>query len=111
MNAHYKIDPPPGQPPILGIINGTMEWLFAFPGRLSVTISGADRLIATPREELAAKIWSEIQLVTKIESPLPAWQIIKEKRATFAATPAEEARRASARTRATSSVKSNGLGR
>ncbi len=70
-----------------------MEWLFAFPGRLSVTISGADRLIATPREELAAKIWSEIQLVTKIDSPLPAWQIIKEKRATFAATPAEEVRR------------------
>jgi predicted NAD/FAD-dependent oxidoreductase len=97
VNAHYKIDPPPGQPPILGIINGTMEWLFAFPGRLSVTISGADRLIATPREELAEKIWSEIQSVTKIESPLPAWQIIKEKRATFAATPAEEARRPSAR--------------
>jgi squalene-associated FAD-dependent desaturase len=97
VNAHYKIDPPPGQPPILGIINGTMEWLFAFPGRLSVTISGADRLIATPREELAAKIWSEIQLVTKIESSLPAWQIIKEKRATFAATPAEEVRRPNAR--------------
>ncbi len=97
VNAHYKIDPPPGQPPILGIVNGTMEWLFAFPGRLSVTISGADRLIATPREELAAQIWSEIQLVTEVASPLPAWQIIKEKRATFAATPEEEARRPNAR--------------
>jgi hydroxysqualene dehydroxylase len=93
VNAHYKIAPPPGQPPILGIVNGTMEWLFAFPGRLSVTISGADRLIGTPREELAAKIWSEIQLVAEVAAPLPAWQIIKEKRATFAATPAEEARR------------------
>jgi hydroxysqualene dehydroxylase len=93
VNAHYKIAPPRGQPPILGIINGTMEWLFAFPDRLSVTISGADRLIGTPREELAAKIWSEIQLVTEVASPLPAWQIIKEKRATFAATPAEQARR------------------
>ena len=65
VNAHYKIDPPAGLPPILGIVNGTMEWLFAFPGRLSVTISGADRLIATPREELAAKIWSEIQSVDR----------------------------------------------
>jgi hydroxysqualene dehydroxylase len=93
VNAHYKIEPPRGQPPILGVVNGTMEWLFAFPGRLSVTISGADRLIATPREELAAKIWSEIQSVTEVASPLPTWQIIKEKRATFAATPIEEARR------------------
>ena len=66
---------------------------FCLPGRLSVTISGADRLIATPREELAAKIWSEIQSVTEVASPLPTWQIIKEKRATFAATPIEEARR------------------
>ena len=93
VNAHYKIVPPAGLPPILGVINGTMEWLFAFPDRLSVTISGADRLIATPREELAAQIWSEIRLATEVASPLPAWQIIKEKRATFAATPAEDARR------------------
>jgi hydroxysqualene dehydroxylase len=97
VNAHYKIAPPPRQPPILGVINGTMEWLFAFPDRLSVTISGADRLISAPREDLAAQIWSEIQLVTEVASPLPAWQIIKEKRATFAATPAEEARRPNTR--------------
>jgi len=31
--------------------------------------------------------------VTQIEKPLPPWQIIKEKRATFAATVAENARR------------------
>lgn len=97
VNAHYKIAPPPGQPPILGVVNGTMEWLFAFPDRLSVTISGADRLIGTPREELAAQIWSEIRLAAEVASPLPAWQIIKEKRATFAATPAEDARRPTTR--------------
>ena len=33
----------------------TTQWLFAFPGRLSVTISAGDRLIDTPREELAQK--------------------------------------------------------
>ena len=43
VNAHFRIDPPPGQPPILGVINGTVEWIFAFPGRLSVTISAGDR--------------------------------------------------------------------
>ena len=34
-----------------------------------------------------------------LASELPRWQIVKEKRATFAATPAEAARRADARTR------------
>ena len=46
--------PPPGQPAILGVVNGLIEWLFAYPDRLSVTISNADRLIDRPREELAA---------------------------------------------------------
>ena len=56
VNAHFKLDKPSAAPPITGVINGTVEWLFAFPDRLSVTISGADRLLDTPREELAAKI-------------------------------------------------------
>ena len=34
-----------GLPPIIGVVNATTEWLFAFPGRLSVTISAADRLL------------------------------------------------------------------
>jgi squalene-associated FAD-dependent desaturase len=93
VNAHFKIDPPRNCPTILGIVNGTIEWLFAFPGRLSVTISGADRLLDVPREKLAECIWTEVAEVTRIEKPLPPWQIIKEKRATFAATVAENARR------------------
>jgi hydroxysqualene dehydroxylase len=98
VNGHFKIPPPPGFPSILGVINGTIEWLFAFPDRLSVTISAADRLIDVPREELAAIIWADVTRVTRIAQPLPAWQIIKEKRATFAATVEEEARRPPVRT-------------
>ena len=44
VNAHFRVAPPAGCPPITGVINGLVEWLFAFPDRLSVTISGADRL-------------------------------------------------------------------
>jgi len=98
VNAHFKIAPPAGLPAVTGIVNGLIEWLFTFPDRLSVTISGADRLIETPREELAEKIWLDVARVTQIAEPLPTWQIIKEKRATFAATPEEEARRPAART-------------
>ena len=98
MNGHFKIAPPAGLPPILGVVNGTIEWLFAFPDRLSVTISAADRLIDVPREELAARIWTDVTRATQIAQPLPAWQIIKEKRATFAATVEEETRRPQTRT-------------
>ena len=47
-------------PPILGVVGGLVEWLFAFPQRLSVTISNADRLVDMPREELAQAIWRDI---------------------------------------------------
>jgi hydroxysqualene dehydroxylase len=98
VNAHFKFVPPADFPPILGLVNGMSEWLFSFPDRVSVTISGADRLIDVAREELATKIWGEVARAMRIDAPLPAWQIIKEKRATFAATPQEEARRPGPRT-------------
>jgi hydroxysqualene dehydroxylase len=91
VNAHFRIEPPPAQPPILGVLNGTVQWLFAFPGRLSVTISAGDRLIDAPREELAKKIWGEVASLTGLPAPLPPWQIVRERRATFAATPAQDA--------------------
>jgi hydroxysqualene dehydroxylase len=97
-NAHFKIDVPPGVPPMQGLINATTEWLFAFEGRLSVTISAADRLMNVPREELAQTVWSEVAKVAGIAAPLPPWQIVRERRATFAATPAENAKRPGTRT-------------
>jgi squalene-associated FAD-dependent desaturase len=98
VNAHFRIAPPAGQPPILGVLNGTVEWIFAFPSRLSVTISAADRLLETPREELARTIWAEVAQATGLPAELPAWQIVRERRATFAATPAQNARRPGAKT-------------
>jgi squalene-associated FAD-dependent desaturase len=102
LNVHFKFAPPPGQPRLLGLIGGLSEWLFAFEDRLSVTISGADRLMDAPRESMAAQIWTEVAAAAGLDhrsaasglaSDLPPWQIVKEKRATFAATPAQDARR------------------
>ena len=98
VNAHFRIAPPAGQPPILGVINGTVEWIFAFPGRLAVTISAGDRLVDTPREELAKTIWAEVASVTGLPADLPPWQIVRERRATFAATPAQDLKRPGAET-------------
>jgi len=98
VNAHFRIEPPAAQPPILGVLNGAIQWLFAFPGRLSVTISAGDRLIDTPREELAKTVWAEVAKVTNLPNALPPWQIVRERRATFAATPEQELRRPGAET-------------
>jgi hydroxysqualene dehydroxylase len=99
LNAHFQIAPPRGEPAILGVVNGAIEWLFAFPDRLSVTISNADRLIDRPRDALAAEIWREAAILTGLSANLPPWQIVKEKRATFAATPAQNAKRPNSRAR------------
>ena len=98
-NAHFRIDAPIGFPPMIGVINGTVEWIFAFPGRLSVTISNADRLMDLPRADLARTIWNEVSRVAGIAAELPPWQIVRERRATFAATPEQNARRPGAGTR------------
>ena len=98
VNAHFRIERAAGQPPILGVLNGTVQWLFAFPGRLSVTVSAGDRLIDAPREELAKTIWAEVASITGLPAALPPWQIVRERRATFAATPAQDAKRPGAAT-------------
>jgi squalene-associated FAD-dependent desaturase len=93
VNAHFRITPPEGQPAITGVVGGLVEWLFAFPQRLSVTISNGDRLVELPREQLAQAIWRDICKAAGIEDDLPPWQIVRERRATFEATPEQNALR------------------
>jgi squalene-associated FAD-dependent desaturase len=93
VNAHFNYVPPPGQPALLGVVGGLVEWLFAFPNRLSVTISNGDRLVDMPREQLAREVWQDICKLTGITANLPPWQIVRERRATFAATPQQNALR------------------
>ena len=78
---------------MLGVIGGTAEWIFAFADRISVTISGADAIVDKDREGLAQLIWSDVARAYGLSGGLPAWQIVKEKRATFAATPEQDAKR------------------
>jgi len=98
VNAHFRFDPPKDMPPITGVVGGTVEWLFAFPQRLSVTVSNADRLVELPREELAQAIWRDICKAAGVQGELPPWQIVRERRATFEATPEQDALRPGATT-------------
>jgi squalene-associated FAD-dependent desaturase len=98
VNAHFRFDPPTDMAPILGVVGGLVEWLFAFPQRLSVTISNADRLVDMPREELAQAIWRDICKASGVQGEMPPWQVVRERRATFEATPEQNALRPGAST-------------
>ena len=100
LNAHFALAPPVGAPMITALLGAASQWMVCHADRISVTISGADDLIDRDRGELARQIWGEVtQALGLRAAPLPAWQVVKEKRATFAATPDQDARRPAARTR------------
>jgi hydroxysqualene dehydroxylase len=99
VNGHFRIDAPAGAPKIVGVIGGTAQWLFAFDGRISTTISGADAVVDVPREQMAAALWADVAKVYGLSGEKPAWQIVKERRATFEATPVQVAKRPKAATR------------
>ncbi|HXP77122.1 MAG TPA: hydroxysqualene dehydroxylase HpnE [Stellaceae bacterium] len=100
LNAHYKIAAPAAAPLFIGLIGGTAEWVFHKREVLSVTVSAADRLMDTSAEDLAQVLWRDVARAYDMPAePLPPWQIVKERRATFAATPAQVVRRPRTRTR------------
>jgi squalene-associated FAD-dependent desaturase len=99
VNGHFKVEAPADAPRMVGVIGGTAQWVFAFEGRISTTISGADAVVDAPRERMAKALWADICKVYGLAGPLPTWQIVKERRATFAATPDQVAKRPKAQTR------------
>lgn len=99
VNAHFAFPATPDMPRMLGLLGGSAEWLFAHDDRISLTISAADAIARNDRAELARTLWGDVQRALGITAPLPPWQIVKEKRATFAATPAQDALRPPVRTR------------
>jgi hypothetical protein len=96
--AHFAIAPPPGAPPILGLVNGAFHWMFCGEDRISVAIRDAGVAMASPRERLAADLWREVAALTGLSDAPPAWRIIRQAHATFAATPRQDALRPSCET-------------
>ncbi len=97
VNAHFCLDAPaplPADKPLLGLLGGTAEWIFARERVVSLTVSAAEALDLVSQEELAARLWQDTALALGLTNQLqPKIRIIREKRATFAATPEAERRR------------------
>jgi squalene-associated FAD-dependent desaturase len=99
VNAHYRVATRADAPLFIGLIGGTAEWVFRKRHVLSVTVSAAERLVDVPADELAPILWRDVARAYDLPAAtMPPVQIVKERRATFAATPAEEKRRPPART-------------
>ena len=102
VNAHFRLATPvrfPGDSPLLGVVGGHAQWIFLRGDIAAVTVSAADAMLDTPADQLAALLWADVaRAIGTPDAPLPAHRIVKERRATFAQTPDEVARRPPART-------------
>lgn len=103
LNVHYRIDHTPTGPiaeaGFIGVVGGMAEWVFAKGDHVSVTISAAKRLAEEPADSIAARVWPDVCAALDLRNvPLPPFRVVREKRATFAATADQEARRPPART-------------
>jgi squalene-associated FAD-dependent desaturase len=100
INAHFRVDALPGDAyTFLGVVNGTAEWIFLKPGVISTTTSAADRMIDRDAEDLAKALWKDIAQAYRLDpNIMPPHRVVKEKRATFACTPAQLRRRPKAKT-------------
>jgi phytoene dehydrogenase-like protein len=97
-NVHFRVNEEVTLPAMTGLVHATTQWIFAYPGRLSVTISNADALMQVPREELAQTVWREVARVASLPDRMPPWQVVRERRATIATDPQQESLRPPAKT-------------
>jgi len=94
VNAHFSLDKAVLEPGFVGVINGRSQWIFVRDTIASVTISAATELVDFGPEKIASLLWPEVCQVLGIpDCALPPFRIIKEKRATIAQTPKQEALR------------------
>lgn len=93
VNAHFRMDKPvslPWESPFVGVVESETHWIFVRDNIVSLTISAGDALADKPNWEIANLLWAEAaKVIGSSAGRLPAWRIIKERRATFAQTPAQ----------------------
>lgn len=88
--VHFAVPPPSAAPPILGLVNGAFDWMFCGEDRISATIRDAGEAMERPREDLAADLWRDVAALTGLPDATPAWRVVRQRRATFAATPEQD---------------------
>ncbi len=97
LNLHFKCRIDPGETGFWGLVGGVAEWAFAKGEILSVTVSAANKYAEMDNATLAALVWADLQAAFGLGA-MPEHRVVREKRATFAATPAQLKLRPATRT-------------
>lgn len=92
-NLHFKTQIPPGEAGFYGLLGSMAEWVFARESVVSVTISAANRYGHLSQETIAAQVWAELSKAFGLPPAQPQCRVLWEKRATFACTPEQLAKR------------------
>ncbi|MCA8933314.1 MAG: hydroxysqualene dehydroxylase HpnE [Rhodospirillaceae bacterium] len=99
VNVHFRLDgavpePVPGVP-LVGLVGAIAHWVFLRGDIASVTISAADDLADTAAEAIIATVWPEVAAALGLDATadVPPARVVKERRATFRQTPANQALR------------------
>jgi hydroxysqualene dehydroxylase len=106
LNIHFRHaadnSGPLGESGFIGLTSATAQWVFMKPGHVSVTISAANNMVDDPAGVIASLVWPNVVdalgLHASLKETMPPYRVVKEKRATFAATAQQELRRPGART-------------
>jgi squalene-associated FAD-dependent desaturase len=94
VNAHFRCARPVEGPFFVGVVGGAAEWIFRKPGVLSVTVSAADRFVECDALTLRDLLWHDAAFAYQLPPrPAPPVRIVKERRATFLASPEQLKRR------------------
>jgi len=100
VNAHFRCAVPTDSPYFVGVIGGVAEWIFRKREALSVTVSAANGIVERPANGLRDLLWRDVALAYRLPMhPIPPARIVKERRATFRASPEQLSRRPAAATR------------
>jgi hydroxysqualene dehydroxylase len=88
VNAHFRGAAPAGSPPFVGVVGGAAQWIFRKAEVLSVTVSAADGIVDRPADQLCDLLWHDTAIAYRLpKAPMPPARIVKERRATFRASP------------------------
>lgn len=99
VNVHYRLERSEDTIRFLGLIGSPAHWVFTRGDVVSVTVSAAGALADEPGMRIASRIWADVAApLGQNGDQMPAYHVIKEKRATMAQTPAQNARRPGAKT-------------
>jgi len=98
VNAHFRVSRRTPLPRLVGLTGGLAQWALWREDVVSATVSAADLLLADAPETLIDRFWPEMAAAFELDESRPIGRIVKERRATIAATPEMERLRPAART-------------